>query len=140
MVLCCQRETGRAHGGRGQRAAAEWRWQAGLEWKSGEVFWQPLYLRAGGQTVRAEGVLDERRIGVASATVRFPGVGEVEASVLISADDFVIARVPEDAVSGPVVVGTNGHVSNAQQIKVAGQIADNLREAPAHVVGALGLV
>jgi sugar lactone lactonase YvrE len=38
----------------------------------------------------------------------------------------VVARVPEGATSGPVVVATNGHVSNAQQIKVAVPIAENL--------------
>ena len=52
--------------------------------------------------------------------------GEIEGPVLISADDFVIARVPEGAVSGPVVVGTNGHISNAHTVKVAVPIADNL--------------
>jgi len=52
--------------------------------------------------------------------------GEVEGSVLISSDDFLIARVPDGAVSGPVVVGTNGHVSNAQSIKVAVPVADSL--------------
>src|SRR5882757_9531163 len=66
--------------------------------------------------------------GLRPPELRGPQVhfGEVEASVLISSDDFVIARVPEGAVSGPVVVGTNGHVSNAQSIKVAVQITDNL--------------
>ena len=52
--------------------------------------------------------------------------GEVEGSVLISSDDFLIARVPDGAVSGPIVVGTNGHVSNAQSIKVAVPVADSL--------------
>lgn len=52
--------------------------------------------------------------------------GEVEGSVLISADDFLVARVPEGASSGPVVVATNGHVSNSQNVKVAVQIAENL--------------
>ena len=52
--------------------------------------------------------------------------GEIEGSVLISSDDFVVARVPEGAASGPVVVGTNGHVSNAHAIKVAVPVADNL--------------
>ena len=55
--------------------------------------------------------------------VRF---GEVEGSVVISADDFVIARVPPGASSGPVVVSTNGSSSNAQQIRVATTIAENL--------------
>jgi sugar lactone lactonase YvrE len=38
----------------------------------------------------------------------------------------VVARVPDGATSGPVVVATNGHVSNSQLVKVAVPIADNL--------------
>ncbi len=66
--------------------------------------------------------------GLRPAELRRPRVtfGEVEGSVLISADDFVIARVPEGAVTGPVVVGTDGHVSNAHAIQVAVPIVDNL--------------
>jgi sugar lactone lactonase YvrE len=56
-------------------------------------------------------------------SVRF---GEAEGTVLISSDDFVVARVPENAVSGPIVVGTNGNVSNAHSIEVAVPVADNL--------------
>jgi hypothetical protein len=52
--------------------------------------------------------------------------GEVEGAVVISSDDFLVARVPDGATSGPVVVATNGHVSNAQLVKVAVPIADNL--------------
>jgi len=55
--------------------------------------------------------------------VRF---GEVEGSVVISSDDFVVARVPHGASSGAVVVSTNGHSSNPHQIKVAVPIAENL--------------
>ena len=55
--------------------------------------------------------------------VRF---GELDGSVVVSADDFVIARVPDGAASGPVVVSTNGHSSNPQPIQVASLIADNL--------------
>jgi sugar lactone lactonase YvrE len=60
--------------------------------------------------------------------LRRPSVhfGKVEAPVLISADDFVIARVPEGAVSGPIVVGTDGHLSNSHAIQVAVSIVDNL--------------
>ncbi len=66
--------------------------------------------------------------GLRPPELRRPRVhfGEVEGSVLISSDDFVIARVPDGAVSGTVVVGTNGHVSNPHSIKVAVPIADNL--------------
>lgn len=52
--------------------------------------------------------------------------GDVEGSVLISSDEFLIARVPEGATSGPVVVAANNHVSNAHPVKVAVPIAENL--------------
>jgi len=52
--------------------------------------------------------------------------GEMEGAVVISSDDFLVARVPDGATSGPVVVATNGHVSNSQLVKVAVPIADNL--------------
>ena len=52
--------------------------------------------------------------------------GDIEGAVVISSDEFLVARVPEGASSGPVVVATNGHVSNAQALNVAVPIADNL--------------
>jgi hypothetical protein len=66
--------------------------------------------------------------GLRPPELRRPRVhfGEIEGSVVISSDEFVIARVPEGAVSGPIVVGTNGSVSNAHSIKVAVPVADNL--------------
>lgn len=70
--------------------------------------------------------------GLRPAELRRPSVhfGDIEGSVLISSDDFVVARVPEGAASGPVLVstngGANGHVSNPHSIKVAVPVADNL--------------
>lgn len=55
--------------------------------------------------------------------VRF---GDVDGSVVVSADDFLIARVPAGASSGPVAVSTNGDWSNAQPLSVAAPIAENL--------------
>src|SRR5262252_3931785 len=55
--------------------------------------------------------------------VRF---GEVEGSVVISSDRFLVARVPPGASSGPIVVSTNSHSSNPHQIKVAVPIAESL--------------
>ena len=62
------------------------------------------------------------------AELRRPKVrfGDVEGSVLISADDFLVARVPITASSGPVVVSTNGHSSDPHLVKVATVIAENL--------------
>jgi hypothetical protein len=55
--------------------------------------------------------------------VRF---GEVEGAVVISSDDFMVARVPPGASSGPVIVSTNGTASNPHEIQVAALIAENL--------------
>ena len=67
--------------------------------------------------------------------VRF---GDVEAPVVISSDDFVVARVPQQAASGPVIVSTNGHSSNAHQVKVAALIAENMHPVTNPAVDAEG--
>ena len=66
--------------------------------------------------------------GLRPSELRRPRVrfGDMEGAVVISSDDFLVARVPEGATSGPVVVAANGHTSNSQQIKVAVPIAENL--------------
>jgi hypothetical protein len=52
--------------------------------------------------------------------------GDVEGGVVIGSDSFLVARVPQGASSGPVVVAADGHVSNAHTVKVAVPIAENL--------------
>ena len=66
--------------------------------------------------------------GLRPSDLRRPQVrfGTVDAPVVISADDFVVARVPQGAASGGVVVSTNGHASNPQSVSVAALIAENL--------------
>src|SRR5262249_17333189 len=67
--------------------------------------------------------------------VRF---GEVEGSVIISSDLFVVARVPTGAASGPVVVSTNGHASNPHHPKIAVPIAENLHPVTNPAIDAEG--
>jgi len=55
--------------------------------------------------------------------VRF---GESDGSVIVSTSEFVIARVPEAATSGPVTVSTQAGSSNPEQLRVAVNIAENL--------------
>ena len=52
--------------------------------------------------------------------------GEAEGSVLISSDEFLVARVPEGASSGRIIVSSNGDSSNPHEIKLAVPIAENL--------------
>jgi sugar lactone lactonase YvrE len=55
--------------------------------------------------------------------VQFSGT---EGTVLISSDDFMVARVPEGASSGNVVVIADGSTSNPHEIRIAAPIAENL--------------
>src|SRR5207253_10948749 len=48
--------------------------------------------------------------------VRF---GELEGAVLISSDEFLVARVPARAPSAPVIVSTNGPSSTPHQLTAA---------------------
>jgi sugar lactone lactonase YvrE len=60
---------------------------------------------------------------MARPEVSFAGV---RGSIVVSSEDFVIARVPFGAQSGQVVVHSNGHNSNGREIKIAAPIAENL--------------
>ena len=65
--------------------------------------------------------------GLRPREFRQPAVhfGEVEGSVVVSADEFLVARVPYGA-AGQVVVSSNGQASNARPLRVASVIAENL--------------
>jgi hypothetical protein len=56
-------------------------------------------------------------------TVRF---GDAEAAVVISADQFLIARVPEEGGSGPLTIATGAGASNPVDFRVAVPVAENL--------------
>src|ERR1700678_1596240 len=66
--------------------------------------------------------------------------GEVEAGLVISSNSFLVARVPPGAASGPVVVATDGHISNAHTVKVAVPIADNLHPVTNPALDAQGSI
>ncbi len=55
--------------------------------------------------------------------VRF---GEFEGAIIVGSQQFIVARVPEGAASGEVVVSTNGKQSNPHRVGVAVPIADSL--------------
>jgi len=85
------------------------------------------------ETVRPNAALPGAEIrilgsGLRPAELRRPRVqfGDIEGSIIISSDDFLVALVPEGAMSGPVYVATNGSISNPHEVKVAVPIAENL--------------
>ena len=67
--------------------------------------------------------------------VRF---GEAEGSIVVSSDTFVVAKVPDDAASGDVVVRADGHESNAREVRVGMLVADNVHPVTNPAVDAQG--
>ena len=59
-------------------AGQGWRWRADLDWRSGEVFWQPFYFASGGHRLRANGSLDPQFLTVDGATLTLAKVGEAK--------------------------------------------------------------
>lgn len=57
-----------------------WDWKAEVRWRGGEIYWQPVYAKAEGQTLALEGSLDGQRLNVASARLALPRLGEIAAA------------------------------------------------------------
>ncbi len=78
--------------------------------------------------------------GLGPHDLRRPRVsfGEVDGAVIISSEQFILARVPEGAASGEVVVATNGSRSNPREVRLAVPIAENLHPVANPAVDAQG--
>ncbi|HUI84345.1 MAG TPA: IPT/TIG domain-containing protein [Candidatus Binatia bacterium] len=80
--------------------------------------------------------------GLGPHELRRPRVsfGDVDGAVVISSEQFIVARVPEGATSGNVVVATNGFRSNPREMRVAMPIAESLHPVANPAVDAHGNV
>ena len=78
--------------------------------------------------------------GLGPHELRRPRVsfGEVDGAVIISSDQFIVARVPDGAASGQVVVATNGSRSNPGEVRIAAPVAENLHPVTNPAVDAQG--
>src|SRR5437764_1533127 len=65
-------------------------------------------------------------------------IDDVDAPIVVSSDEFVIARVPDGAHSGSVTVAMNGTRSNAHPLNVAVIVAENLHPVTNPAVDAEG--
>jgi sugar lactone lactonase YvrE len=72
-------------------------------------------------------------VRIIGKSLKPPKLGRPEVSfsgtpgaIVISSEEFVVARVPFGTHSGQVTIRTNGHVSNGREMKIAQPIAENL--------------
>jgi hypothetical protein len=57
-------------------------WQGDVAWQSGEIFWEPLYLR-GGHQLSASGSLDGAYLKIERAVVGLPETGRIQLTALL---------------------------------------------------------
>lgn len=78
--------------------------------------------------------------GLRPRELRRPQVtfGDVEGSVIVSSEQFIVARVPDGASSGKVVVSTSESHSNAREVRVAVPVAENLHPVANPAIDAEG--
>ncbi len=82
-------------------AGEQLRWEANLAWHAGEVFWQPVYLKAVQQQLSAAGTLDAKRALIERGALRYPGVGDVAISGAydLSAKKITAARATAEGLA-----------------------------------------
>ena len=64
--------------------------------------------------------------------------GEAEGAIVVSSDNLVVARVPEGAASGNVIVKTDSQESNPREVWVGLLVADNLHPVTSPAVDEKG--
>ena len=88
----------------------------------------------------AGGELQIRGKGFAKSERPLVTIGEVGAPLVISSDSFVIARVPEGASAGDLVVRSNGQASESWACDIGVLIAENLHPVSNPAVDTFGNV
>ncbi|HSH54345.1 MAG TPA: hypothetical protein VK967_04885 [Methylotenera sp.] len=61
-----------------KQTGPSWAWQTTLDWQTGEVFWQPLYMASGGHRFVASGKLDDDLLSFDSANLQIKSVGQLD--------------------------------------------------------------
>ncbi len=60
-----------------------WRWQSRLDWKNGDVFWQPLFVSGYGHALTLAGTLDTAHIAIEQGRLALAGITNVEFTAAI---------------------------------------------------------
>ncbi|HEY9210343.1 MAG TPA: hypothetical protein VIO56_02940 [Methylotenera sp.] len=74
-------------------SAEAWLWRTSVDWRSGEVFWQPFYIPDGGHQLTASGKLESELLTFNNAHLKVKDVGELNASGQLSLNNFKILNL-----------------------------------------------
>ena len=79
------------------RKEANWLWQASLNWRDGELFWQPLYFASGGHTLEASGEWNDEQLTVNGGLLSLAKVGNIKFNGQMRMQDHAITRMDCEA-------------------------------------------
>ena len=60
------------------RQRQDWGWDAQLDWRDGELFWQPLYFAGGGHRLEGRGEWSDDHLSVEQGVANIAGVGAIK--------------------------------------------------------------
>ncbi|HEV7821910.1 MAG TPA: hypothetical protein VGO84_12085, partial [Burkholderiales bacterium] len=61
-----------------QQQGARWRWQTRLDWKNGDVFWEPLFVSGFGHALSLVGTFDGPRVDIEQGRLALAGIADVD--------------------------------------------------------------
>ena len=121
-----------------------WQWQSRLDWKSGEVFWQPLFVGGHGHVLSMTGKLDAQRVAIERGRLALAGIGDLDfnamldraggklATASVKSANVDIAKLYEKLLK-PALQGTvladlrcDGHADIALEVKDGELLAADL--------------
>lgn len=118
------------------RRAADWDWQTRLNWREGEVYWQPFYLNRLGDFLAARGSVDRNGIRVTHADLQLADAGRARVSasctfkvkrcetIDVTSDTLDLARLYPLAIQPWLASKNLGDWSVAGRARVAAQVRD----------------
>ncbi len=80
-----------------RQQGAQWRWQSRLDWKNGDVFWEPLFVSGYGHTLTLSGTFDSQRAAIEKGRLALAGIANIDLTATI---DRASARVTAASVKG----------------------------------------
>lgn len=88
-----------------RRQGESWVWQTALNWREGELFWQPLYFASGGHALEAGGEWRSDKLSVAQGLLSIAGVGAFRFNGELGLPDKRINRLDCEAKNLPLDTG-----------------------------------
>jgi hypothetical protein len=68
-------------------------WESDLEWRAGELFWQPVYLAGGGYRFRGRGAFDADRFSLDEGEVMAAGIGGARLAGALSREPLAVQEL-----------------------------------------------